>query len=76
MTSASLPALSTPMRHALSGVNAGVARLDRAATAIAAGRVDIEPMVDMMIAEQSVKQNAAVIRTADDMHKSLLDILA
>lgn len=64
------------MRHALTGVNAGVARLERAASSVAAGRVGIEPMVDMIVAEQTVKQNAAVIRTADDMHKALLDIIA
>ena len=75
MTSASLSPLSSPMNHALSGFQDGVARLNRAAETVAAGNVDVEPMIDMIVAEQTVKQNAAVIRTADEMHGTLLDIL-
>jgi flagellar basal body rod protein FlgG len=33
-------------------------------------------MVDLMTAEREVATNARVVRTADEMHKSLLDILA
>ena len=75
MISAPASSLSAPMSHALSGMQSGVARLNQAAETVAAGKVDVEPMIDMIVAEQTVKQNAAVIRTADEMHGTLLDIL-
>jgi hypothetical protein len=58
------------------GMARGVARLDRAAAEIAKGNVGVEPFIDMMLAEKEVAHAARVVRTADEMHKSLLDILA
>lgn len=65
-----------PLTTALGGLQNGVARLNRAAETVAAGNVGVAPMVDAMLAEQTVKQNAAVIRAADAMHGTLIDILA
>lgn len=65
-----------PLTTALGGLQSGLARLNQAAETVAAGKVGVEPMIDAMIAEQTVKQNAAVMRTADEMHGTLLDILA
>jgi flagellar basal body rod protein FlgC len=73
MTIASLPSV---LATAQTGMTRGVARLNHAASEIARGKIDVEPMVDLMIAEREVATNARVVRTADEMHKSLLDILA
>ena len=67
--------LSSPITTALSGIQQGVARLDRAAATVAAGDIGIEPVIDMIVAERTVEQNAAVVRSADEMHKTLIDIL-
>lgn len=60
---------------ALGGLQSGVAQLNRAAETVATGTVGVQPMIDAMVAEQTVAQNAAVIRTADEMQGTLLDIL-
>lgn len=74
MINAPVP-LGQPLTTALGGLQNGVARLNHAAETVAAGNVGIEPMIDAMLAEQTVKQNAAVMRTADEMHGTLIDIL-
>lgn len=73
MTIASLPSV---LATAQTGMTRGVARLNHAASEIARGKIDVEPMVDLMTAEREVATNARVVRAADEMHKSLLDILA
>jgi flagellar basal body rod protein FlgC len=72
----SIAGLSSILATAQTGMNRGVARLNHAAGEIARGKVDVQPMVDMIVAEHEVATNARVVRTADEMHKSLLDILA
>ena len=63
----------------LTGVAAGVERLDKAARRIArdgaAGDLAGD-MVDMMRARHQVRAGVAVIRTADDTTRTLLDVLA
>ena len=65
--------------QALKGINAGFERLDKAARHLAgmgpqhdaAGSV-----VDMMRARHDVQANVAVVRTADRMIGSVIDVLA
>jgi len=54
-------------------------RMNAAAEKIASGSVDAmdpEPLVDLKLAEHLGQANVSVIRTADRMQESLLDILA
>ena len=72
----SIPSLSSVLSTAQTGIDRGVTRLNHAAAEIAEGKVDAKPFIDMLIAEKEVEHNARVVHTADEMHKSLLDILA
>jgi hypothetical protein len=63
--------------QSLAGVNAGFARLDRAAGRIArdGGEGDLAGnVVDLLRARQDVRANVAVVRAADEMIGSLLDV--
>ena len=60
----------------LAGMQKGVERMNDAAQEIAEGNVDAEPVVETLIARTEVEVNAKVVKTADEMGKSLLDILA
>ena len=60
----------------LAGMQKGVERMNDAAQEIAEGNVDAEPVVETLIARTEVEANAKVVKTADEMGKSLLDILA
>lgn len=60
----------------LAGMQKGVERMNDAAQKIAEGNVDAEPVVETLIARTEVEANAKVVKTADEMGKSLLDILA
>ena len=60
----------------LAGMQKGVERMNDAAQEIAEGNVDAEPVVETLIARTEVEANAKVVKTADEMSKSLLDILA
>ena len=73
MSTVNLPSI---LSTAQTGMNRGLARLDHAAATIAQGKVDAPAFVDLLVAEQEVAQNAEVVRTAEGIHKSLLDILA
>jgi len=61
---------------ALSGLNRATEKVNSAASNIASVEVKAEDLVDLKVAETSFKANAAVVRTAADMDKRLLDILA
>jgi hypothetical protein len=64
------------------GVQAGISRANQAAGDIArAGTTDqngdlLTPIVDLKISEQQVKASAAVIKSADEMMGTLIDIRA
>ena len=60
----------------LAGMQKGVERMNDAAQEIAEGNVDAEPVVETLIARTEVEVNAKDVKTADEMGKSLLDILA
>lgn len=63
----------------LQGINAGFARLDRAADRIArdgAGGDITGNLVDTIKARHEVRVNATAIRVADDTIGTLIDILA
>jgi hypothetical protein len=61
---------------ALSGLNRATEKANAAAENIASGEVRAEDIVDLKIAETAFKANAAVVRTAAEMDKRLLDIFA
>jgi len=68
-----------PIDQGLSGIDSGFDRLDKAAGRIArdgAGGDLAGNVVDLMRARQDVGANVAVVRTADEMMGSLLDIFA
>jgi hypothetical protein len=63
--------------QSLTGVNAGFGRLDHAAGRVArdGGAGDLAGnVVDLMRARQDVRANVAVVRAADEMIGSLLDV--
>ena len=62
--------------HALQGLNRALDKADGAARRIAETGTAAEPVTDLITAEHEVRANAAVIRTADETQKHLIDILA
>lgn len=66
----------------IQGVQAGISRANQAAGEIArAGTTDqngdlLTPIVNLKISEQQVKASAAVIKAADEMVGTLIDIKA
>jgi hypothetical protein len=65
--------------HALGGIDAGLARLDKAADRIARDGASGDlagNLVDLMRARQEVRTNLAVVRTADETIGTLLDEFA
>ena len=71
--------LSTAIDQAAAGISAANDRLGRAAGRIArsgADAVDANTMVDLALAPREAEANAAVVRTADEMIGTLLDVLA
>ena len=65
------------LSSAQSGIADGVARLNGAAGRIASrGPAAAEDMVDLLQARPQIAATAAVVRTADDMVGTLLDVLA
>lgn len=65
--------------HGLEGIATGFNRLDRAATAIArdtgSDRLATNA-VDLLRARQEVRAGVAVLRAADDMTGTILDVFA
>lgn len=61
---------------AASGINRAVSKANAAGAQLANGEIDPQPVVDLMEAKASVKANAMVMRTADEMLGSLLDAKA
>ena len=61
---------------ALAGLGRASERAARAAADIASGHLDPRPIVDLKLAETDFKANARVLAAADEMERSLLDILA
>jgi flagellar hook protein FlgE len=61
---------------AIQGLKKADSQLNQAAQNIAGGSQDPEDIVALSEASTGFKANAAVIRTADDMTKTLLDIKA
>ena len=68
--------VGSAIANGLAGIQKGVERMNDAAQEIAEGNVDAEPVVETLIARTEVEANAKVVKTADEMSKSLLDILA
>ena len=65
--------------QAAQGLDAGLDRVSRAADRIARNGADDDlagNMVDMLKSRHHVRANVAVVRTADEMIGTLLDVLA
>ncbi len=62
--------------QALHGLNRAFGKADAAARRIAEGGVEATSATALITAEHEAKANAAVARTADEMHKHAVDILA
>jgi len=58
------------------GMRRGLARFGTAAAAIAQGNLDPSNMVGQIEGQRTYEMNAAVVRTADEMLGTLLDIKA
>ena len=67
---------ASALSSALTGLNRATQKVNTAAENIASGEVKAEDIVDLKIGETAFKANAAVARTAADMDKRLLDIVA
>jgi len=68
-----------PIHQAVGGMHAGFDRLDRAAKALARDGAAGDPagrIVDLQQARRDVQVGVAVVRTADEMIGSLLDVFA
>ena len=61
---------------AIEGLKKATSTIDNAAQNIAGGSQDPQDIVSLSQAATSFKANAAVIKTSDEMTKSLLDITA
>ena len=61
---------------ALAGLNRASNQAAGAAANIATGDVEPQDIVDLKLSSIAFRANAAVIRTADETEKQLLDIIA
>jgi len=70
--------MSTVMAISLAGLQAASARLEASAQRVASDRDSDLPkeIVEQKMAEHAFKANLIAMRTADQMTKSMLDILA
>ena len=62
----------------ISGIRNSISMMENAAIEASKGpKGDIvKSQVDMIVAENSLSANIAAIRTANDMHKSIIDMIA
>lgn len=65
---------SSVFSQAREGMDRGERRLNKAAHSIARGDLSPGPMVDLLISERSYAANAKVLRAADQMLGTLLDV--
>ncbi len=68
-----------PLNAGLAGLHANIERLERGAEHVArAGVSDALPdhLVDMLTSQRGVEASARVVKTADEMIGTLLDVLA
>ncbi|HVJ40715.1 MAG TPA: hypothetical protein VM639_04430 [Dongiaceae bacterium] len=61
---------------AVNGLKRVQQQLDSTAQNIASGSLDPKDMVDLSTEANSFKANVAVVKTADEMTKSLLNVVA
>ena len=64
--------------YSISGIQSSLSLMEKAALEIQKGpKGDLaKSQVDMIRAQHSMEANVAVLRTADQMHRSLIDIFA
>jgi flagellar hook protein FlgE len=67
---------ASPITTAVQGLKKADQQLNQAAQNIAGGSLDPQDVVSLSEASTGFKANSAVIRTADQMSQSLLDITA
>jgi hypothetical protein len=68
--------LSSTIANALKGLQKASGNLDQAAQSIAGGSLDPQDVVALSQAATNVKASAAVLKSADQASKSLLNITA
>jgi len=61
---------------ALAGLNRATNTVEKAAANIASGTIDVRDIVDLELGKTAFRANAAVARTAQELDRQLLDILA
>jgi flagellar hook protein FlgE len=61
---------------AISGLKRAQDQLDQSAQNVASGSLDPKDVVDLSQAANLFKANVAVLKTSDEMQKSLLDVVA
>ncbi len=66
--------IGSVLGNAVEGINRATEQMNQAAQNIAEGNIDPRDIISMIQAETGVGANAAVVRTADDTFKRLLDI--
>jgi hypothetical protein len=81
MTSASVGSSGTGFRPtalavSTGGMQAAAGRLDADARSIAANGPDVEPILDLGVQAHVYEALARVIRTSDELTRSLVDMLA
>ena len=61
---------------AIGGLKRAEQKLDATATNIAQGSLDPKDVVDLSLEANSFKANTAVLKTTDELSKTLLDVVA
>ncbi|MCP4580649.1 MAG: hypothetical protein GY839_03470 [candidate division Zixibacteria bacterium] len=64
--------------HSISGIRSSVALMEKAAVEVGKGpQADIlQSQVDMMVAKNSAGANLAVLKAANELHKTIIDLIA
>lgn len=64
--------------NSISGIRNSISLMERAAAEASKGpKADVvKSQVDMILAENSLSANIAAVKTANDMQKSIIDIIA
>lgn len=76
VSSATNATVSNATATAVNGLKRAQQQLDDTAQNIASGSLDPKDIVDLSLAANSFKANVAVVKTADEMSKSLLNVVA
>lgn len=68
--------IGSTLSNGLSGLQRASQQLNQSSARIAQGEIEVEPIVDAKVAEAGFKANAQVIKAADELTETALDLLA